>query len=321
MNESPEQPPDFAATRPAILRPPPSPKKPTPLFSRRNFLRGAAGLSLTGIGGWGYMKFEAGNLEMNRITLPKERFSASHAFRILHLSDFHYSQDVPLSLIEEAISLGLAENPDLCFITGDFISTTLTDGEFALYAETLSKLTGSVPKTFACLGNHDGGEWAANNGGYPETAKVTKLLREAKVHLLENQRTTFYVKGQPITLSGLGDLWAGRFLPDKCVAKLTTEAPPTGEPLIILLAHNPDSKDLLRNHRWNLMLCGHTHGGQLRIPFLGGTPFAPVEDHDFVEGLHVWEERLIHVTRGVGNLHGLRFNCRPQVSILEVEAA
>ena len=57
------------------------------------------------------------------------------------------------------------------------------------------------------------------------------------------------------------------------------------------------------------------HGGQLRLPIIG-TPFAPVRDKRFVEGLHRWEERWIHITRGVGNLHGVRINCPPEVSLL-----
>ena len=66
------------------------------------------------------------------------------------------------------------------------------------------------------------------------------------------------------------------------------------------------------------MLCGHTHGGQFKVPFLNFTPFAPVSDHSMVEGLHSWKGRQIHVTRGVGNLWGIRLNCRPEISLLEI---
>ena len=83
------------------------------------------------------------------------------------------------------------------------------------------------------------------------------------------------------------------------------------------MSHNPDAKIHLRPLDWDLVVCGHTHGGQLRLPFLG-TPFAPVADKRYVEGLHRWQERWLYVTRGVGNLHGVRFNCRPQVSVLDL---
>jgi len=77
----------------------------------------------------------------------------------------------------------------------------------------------------------------------------------------------------------------------------------------VLLSHNPDSKTEVQDHPWDLMLCGHTHGGQLWIPFVGA-PFAPIRDKRFVKGLRRWNNRWIHVTKGVGNLHGLRLNWR-----------
>ena len=85
-----------------------------------------------------------------------------------------------------------------------------------------------------------------------------------------------------------------------------------------ILVGDPDCKEDLSGYEWDLMLCGHTHGGQLIVPILGQRPFAPVRDKRFVEGLHKWESRQIHITRGVGNLHGMRFNCRPEVSILKL---
>ena len=65
------------------------------------------------------------------------------------------------------------------------------------------------------------------------------------------------------------------------------------------------------------MLSGHTHGGQLSLPVIG-TPFAPVRDKRFVHGLHSWNNRRLHITSGVGALHHMRFNCRPEVSLLEL---
>ena len=64
------------------------------------------------------------------------------------------------------------------------------------------------------------------------------------------------------------------------------------------------------------MLCGHTHGGQIRLPL--PAPFAPIRDKRDVHGLHHWENRWMNITRGVGNLHGVRFNCRPELSVLEL---
>jgi predicted MPP superfamily phosphohydrolase len=65
------------------------------------------------------------------------------------------------------------------------------------------------------------------------------------------------------------------------------------------------------------MLCGHTHGGQVVVPLLGA-PIVPVRDRRYVAGLNQWRERWIYTTRGVGSLYGIRFGCRPEVSILSV---
>ena len=95
---------------------------------------------------------------------------------------------------------------------------------------------------------------------------------------------------------------------------------PPGEP-VILMCHNPDAKDILKPFFWNLMLAGHTHGGQFVVPFTKFAPFAPVADKSIVEGLHSWDKsRYIHVTKGVGNLYGLRFNCRPEISLIQLVA-
>ena len=306
--------PDFTATLAEANR-----KRTTPPSLCRRFMKWMLGLGVVGLGGWGYMKFEADWLEVHRETLPKAQFPVHRSFRILHLSDFHVSDKVPFSLVEEAIELGLAEKPDVCFITGDFITSKLTDIEFDSYREVLSKLSEAVP-TFACLGNHDGGQWAGSNKGYSTSENVETMLKDTKIHLLQNRRQVIYVKGQPLTLVGLGDIWAQRCFPDKCLSKVSADRSPQ-EPPVIVLSHNPDSKTFIADHDWQLMLSGHTHGGQCKAPFVDYTPFAPVKDHSIVEGLHNWQGRLIYVTRGIGNLHGLRFNCRPQVSILEAKAS
>src|SRR5262249_37650628 len=84
---------------------------------------------------------------------------------------------------------------------------------------------------------------------------------------------------------------------------------------VILLSHNPDSKDALDSFPWELMLSGHTHGGQVVFPLLGPV-FAPVADKRYVEGLKPWQDRQLHVTRGIGSIRGIRFLCRPEVSML-----
>ncbi len=85
------------------------------------------------------------------------------------------------------------------------------------------------------------------------------------------------------------------------------------------MCHNPDAKDILKSYHWNLMLSGHTHGGQFIVPFTKFAPFAPVADKSMIDGLHEWEDsRYIQISKGVGNLYGFRFNCRPEINLLRL---
>ena len=110
-------------------------------------------------------------------------------------------------------------------------------------------------------------------------------------------------------LAGVADLWSDPIDANQTFRGINQELP------IILLAHNPDTKDQLGQHPWDLMLSGHTHGGQVMIPF-AGPRYAPVVDTRFVAGLKPWGAKQIFVTRGVGNIYGARFRCRPEVSLL-----
>jgi predicted MPP superfamily phosphohydrolase len=195
-------------------------------------------------------------------------------------------------------------------LTGDFFTEHLKAR--AAFAATLQILSDAAP-TFACPGNHDGGLWAGERGGPSDLSDLERLLREAGIRLLENRDTLLDLPAGRILIGGLGDIWAARCDPEPIRADYDTST----APLKILLTHNPDSKAQAADIRWDLLLAGHTHGGQLALPFVG-TPFAPVKDKRFVNGLYPYEGRLLHISPGVGNLHGMRFNCRPEISVLDL---
>jgi predicted MPP superfamily phosphohydrolase len=227
---------------------------------------------------------------------------------LLHLSDLHASSVVPNSLIERAIDLGLAAKPDLICLTGDYV-THGHDFDARWLERQFAKLSSAAP-TFASLGNHDGGVWAKSRGGFGNSTDVAGILNAGRVRVLHNENCRVQARGRNLQLVGLGDLWAGEFDPTSAFA-----AGQGGSEAVIVLSHNPDTKERVKAYRWNLMLSGHTHGGQVSLPYFGA-PYAPVVDRRYLAGLKPWNDRLIHVTTGVGNLHGVRFNCRPEVSYL-----
>ena len=277
---------------------------------RRRWLWALGSLGLAGAAGAAYTRFcEARWLEITHHVVPL-RATETKPIRILHLSDLHASACVPLEFISEAVRLGLAEKPDLICLTGDFITKHFAD--WNAYAAVLKPLAAAAP-VFACLGNHDGGKWAARPayGGHADHRAIRSCLAASGVKVLLNQSEEIRLRDRRVRLVGVGDLWG-----EELHAAEAFGASAAAD-LTLLLMHNPDGKDAVAGFRWDLALCGHTHGGQLRLPWLG-TPFAPVRDHLYVAGLNRWRDRWIFTTRGVGNLHGVRFNCRPEVSLLHL---
>lgn len=288
----------------------------TPPVSKKWTRRAFISLGLTagaGAATYTYARhIEPDNFEVHRVGLAREFFPAPVGLKILHLTDLHYGRDVPLDMIARAIELGLAQKPDLIALTGDFISGKLRNAE--AYAKVLRPLAECAP-TFACVGNHDGMPGGRPGRDELSCAGVGAMLESAGIRFLNNETEIVTVRGSRLKVAGLGDLWAGETRPRECLAPASATSV-DADP-VLLLNHNPDARAELMAYRWHLMLCGHTHGGQVGIPFIAKR-LAPVKDKSHIEGLREREGRLIHISRGVGNLHGVRFLCRPQVSLLVV---
>ena len=248
-------------------------------------------------------------LERTERRVVLRRPQQERTIRLVHLSDLHASFLVPISTIDHAVTLAVESRPDLVCVTGDFI-THCYDFDFAGYARVLRRLSEAAP-VYAVLGNHDGGAWAARNFGYGDHRVVEKLLAESGITLMHNRSLPVRVGDDRLTLAGVGDLQSGEIDARRAFAGVTANHP------VILLSHNPDSKTAVREYAWDLMLSGHTHGGQVIVPFVGPR-YAPVCDKRYVAGLKPWGPHQIHVTRGVGNVGGVRFRCRPEVSLLLV---
>jgi uncharacterized protein len=254
------------------------------------------------------------SVEPNWLERTNHRFklrgkSFTSGVRILQLSDFHASSAVPFSLIEAAVELGLDTKPDVICLTGDFVTNAAAFDEVE-YVRILRRLSSAAP-VLASLGNHDGGPWAERRGGFKNSSVIRGLLLESDVTLLHNRSEVVRVRDQSVRFAGVGDLWSDSVDGDLAFADVHPEDP------TIVLAHNPDTKDVLAVKPWDLMLSGHTHGGQVVLPFLGER-FVPIRDKRFIAGLKQWNGRQVYVTRGVGSIRGVRVNCRPEVTVLDL---
>lgn len=240
-----------------------------------------------------------------RITLP----NLVRPLRVLHLSDLHLGDGPSLADLEALSRRAVAQaQPDLIVLTGDYVG-----GHFILETSPLERaiaiLSRAAP-TYAVMGNHDGGRWASWLGDRSNTP-VRERLEKGGAIVLHNRWETVTLRGQALLLIGTGDLWSADVDPAAAFARA-----PTGLPTLVL-AHNPDTKDVIANRPWHLLLAGHTHGNQVNLPFYD-EPWATVKDHRFLAGHHHWQGRQLFITRGLGGEAGIRFRSRPEISILEL---
>ncbi len=252
-------------------------------------------------------------LELTHDSVPVEGLPRGEAIRLVHLSDLHASPLVPNSLIERSFEMALEQNPDVICLTGDYI-TEGSGYDRSWYIQTLRRMSARKP-CVATLGNHDGGAWSGRPEVKPyNTEAVIRLLREGGVTVLTNERVEIPVRSQTVRMVGMGDLWAHQCNPWNAFRGAPKDKMPT-----VILSHNPDSKVMMDEFRWDLMLSGHTHGGQVVMPIFGNSP-APVNDKRYIKGLKPWNGRMINVSAGVGNVGGVRFNCRPQVNVIDLRS-
>jgi len=240
--------------------------------------------------------------EWHEVTVTPIRRPGFPRLRILHLADLHCSDGLPAPSLLRALEMGLERRPDLICLTGDYVTTTKGFDEAGL-RRIFRRAAESAP-AYAVMGNHDGGRWLSRFGGSSSSYGMRQILAGEGVNVLHNESAML---PEGVELVGMGDVFADEF-------RRFTAA--SAGPRIVL-CHNPDGKDKLAAQRWDLMLSGHTHGGQVRL-WPVPSVWAPVQDKRYLAGLYEWEGRHLFITRGAGSPKHVRFGCRPEVSILEL---
>ena len=274
--------------------------------------------TLTGLvlalAGWGLL-IEPHLLEVTRLTVPLPRLPEElRGFTIGHLSDMHLRGNASARRVaERACAELMALQPELICLSGDVVdhASHLPEG-IALLRRLAAPLG-----VFLVLGNHDCDATMEDYlAGNPESDQAQEKWREAlratEVALLDNEARTLEVRGRRVVLVGIGDLCAGQ---DDLPAAL--RGAPAGD-LHLLLCHSPDTIDLPEADWADLVLAGHTHGGQMQIPGFGAV-WAPVwRRRERASGLLRLGQTLLFVSRGLSSGLPARINCRPQVALLEL---
>ncbi len=234
-----------------------------------------------------------------------ERLPADFSgLRVAHLSDIHHGLYTKLEEVERAVELVNRMEPDLVALTGDFVSNS--PNYIRPVARALGKLR-AKEGVFAVLGNHD----------YRVGAECVSAALEANgVEVLRNRHVTLARNGSRLTLAGVDDL---RYNADDLRRALRGAAPdaPT-----ILLCHNPAVLPLAAARGIDLVLAGHTHGGQVDAPRLRALLSAHGVRLPWAHGLDRVGETQIYISRGIGTvLVPVRLRCPAEIPVLRLEAA
>lgn len=276
-------------------------------LTRRQFLSGAVAAPLIGVAATSaYARLvEPYNYAITQTdifirNLP-ERFEN---YRLTQITDVHHSRIVSLDEVHQVVSLAQQTKPDLFVLTGDY--TTSYRRFIEPCTEALSHL--SAPDgVWAVLGNHD---------HYTDPELTTRALIRNHIAVLNNDSTKLTRGPDQLQLAGIDDwTWAAANWPN-AFAGLSSKVP------TVLLSHQPIVLDFAETQNVDLILSGHTHGGQIDLPIIGAPARFATEDLKYARGLFKRGATQLYVSAGTGVI-GLpvRFGVRPEIAVLRLKRA
>jgi len=233
--------------------------------------------------------------------------------RVVHLTDFHMRRRMPLAYIDYSIRLANAQQPDLIALTGDFVHRGFQ--HIHTIAERLGQLKAPLG-VYGVLGNHDVSvRTALGLRRYRRLHRaVARALSEQGIRVLRNESVSLDSSGQPWAVVGVDDLWSRSCDLERAQAGIEPDQPR------IILAHNPRTIEHLGGRRCDLMLSGHTHGGQVYLQGLG-TPTLGRRMRRYCAGLYQVHSAQLYVNKGIGYSFRFRYNRRPEVAVLDLVGA
>ncbi|MCA0969461.1 metallophosphoesterase [Halobacillus litoralis] len=281
-------------------------------ITRREFLKKGLQsiVGILGLSGVSYLYaryIEPEMLTFQHYTLRDEKIPASFDdFKILQFSDTHLGFHYDEPSFSRLVTSVQDQQPDLIVFTGDLVD----DPDSYAFRPNLPRLLRKFEAPYGkfwIYGNHD-------HGGYG-TEKIKELMTDGGFQLLQNEHQLITKDEDAFALAGVDDFLLGK--PDLDAAL----APIQKQVFTILLAHEPDSADQVRHYPVDVQLSGHSHGGQIQLPFFGHLVTPPMAEK-YVEGQYQVEGLDLFVSRGIGTTRlPYRFLCRPEVSVFHLKSS
>ena len=249
-----------------------------------------------------------------RVDIALPRLPANFdGLTIAHLSDFHFDPYFSVTPIEAAIRLVNDVKPDIAVLTGDFVTLPLLKTRATVRAATrqiepcaeLLRQLRAPLGIWAVLGNHD---------VFTHALHVETTLRQSGIQVLRNRAVPRERDGTRIWLAGVDDVLAGVDDLNRALRGV-----PAAD-AVILLVHEPDFADQVANYPVDLQLSGHSHGGQVRFPFVGPI-YLPELGQKYPLGLRQIGRLKLYTNPGVGTLRiPVRWNCPPEVTLIRLRS-
>ena len=254
---------------------------------------------------------EPHEFEVERVQIRLQRLPEVYSgFRIAQISDIHMGGWMNLERFQQVADLVIAQKPDVVVITGDFLKgrsfTEVAKRGIKELAKVLRPLAADIP-TFAVLGNHD-------YRTSPDA--VREMLRLCRIRDLTNAVVTLEREGGKLHLCGVDDVRHGDVRLNDVLVQLEDNHP------AILLAHEPDFADIsAATGKFDLQISGHSHGGQIVLPFYG-PPRLPESGRKYPSGLYKVRNMFQYTNRGVGtDRFAIRINCPPEITVFVLESS
>ena len=281
-------------------------------MNRKSFIKktliGVSGLGL--LGGFYSWQIEPFWLEFVRLKMPIKNLPEHLVGKtLMQISDIHIGNRFDYQFIIDSFIEAQKLNPDFVVYTGDYISLHKKKVQFDKLQEVLKSAVIGKLGTVGILGNHDYGvNWAEKD----IANKIERMLIDSEIKVLRN--TSIELNG--LNFIGFDDFWGLNFNPKPVMESYDASKPS------VLLCHNPDVCDLdVWNGYKGWILAGHTHGGQVKPPFLDA-PMLPVKNKRYQSGLiDLQDGRQLYINRALGCLWQVRFNVRPEITLFELQKA
>jgi predicted MPP superfamily phosphohydrolase len=267
-------------------------------------LLAAATVAITALGAKAFWLEPASlSTDNQHIVVPASGFPS---LRIAVLTDLHVGSPFNgIDNLRRVVDLTNAAQPDIICILGDLVIQGVRGGRFVTPERIAVELKRLQPagSVFGVLGNHDG--WLDHD-------RVAAAMRDNGVRLVEDRAERIVTRAGPLWIAGISDLWTGKHDLEAAIGSIASDSEPA-----ILLTHNPDVFPDVPA-RISLTLAGHTHGGQVRLPFVGAPIVPSIFGTRFAAGHIVEGGRHLFVATGVGtSILPVRFRVPPTVTVLE----